>query len=73
MNVFRRIFLAIPLIACAVLPVAAFNPPPGGDSTNAFFSPDLLGGNASVTGGPFAPALPGELLVNPALSQLNSG
>ena len=68
MNVFRRIFLAIPLIACAVLPVAAFNPPPGGDSTNAFFSPDLLGGNASVTGGPFAPALPGELLVNPALS-----
>ncbi len=56
------------MVLCAIPLMFAQNPPPGGDSTNAFFSPELLGGNSSVTGGPFAPALPGELTVNPALS-----
>ncbi len=46
----------------------AYNPPLGGDSAIALFSPELLGGNASAAGGAFGPALPGELLVNPALS-----
>lgn len=68
MSFLRRNLFCILLIVCAIPLIFAHNPPPGGDSTNAFFSPELLGGNSSVTGGPFAPALPGELTVNPALS-----
>ncbi len=46
----------------------AYNPPLGGESAIALFSPELLGGNASAAGGAFGAALPGELLINPALS-----
>lgn len=64
----RRFLFSIILIFCAAPLIFSYNPPPGGDSTNTFFSPELLGGNSSVTGGPFAASLPGELTVNPALS-----
>ena len=46
----------------------AYNPPVGGESANTFFSPDLLGGQASATGGPFGDGNPAELATNPALS-----
>ena len=46
----------------------AYNPPAGGESANTFFSPDLLGGQASATGGPFGDGNPAELATNPALS-----
>lgn len=46
----------------------AYNPPAGGESAQTFFSPDLLGGQASVTGGPFADGNPADLASNPALS-----
>jgi flagellar hook assembly protein FlgD len=45
----------------------AYNPTVGGDSIGTFLSPDLLGGNTSVTGGAFDASLPGELAVNPAI------
>ncbi len=48
--------------------IFAYNPPVGGESVNSLLSPELLGGNASAAGGAFGPSLPGELLVNPALS-----
>lgn len=68
MSFFRRFLMGTMFLLCTVSLVIAHNPPPGGDSTNTFFSPELLGGNSSVTGGPFEPSLPGELTVNPALS-----
>ncbi len=46
----------------------AYNPPGGGESANTFFSPDLLGGQASATGGPFGDGNPAELATNPSLS-----
>ena len=46
----------------------AYNPPSGGESANTLLSPELLGRNASTTGGAFGAALPGELSTNPALS-----
>ena len=48
--------------------VFAYNPPGGGESAQTFFSPDLLGGQTSVTGGPFADGNPADLASNPALS-----
>lgn len=61
----------IVLMLCAVLSaysVFAYNPPAGGESAQTFFSPDVLGGQASVTGGPFADGNPADLASNPALS-----
>ena len=58
-------------IICALLSVYAlfaYNPPAAGESANTFFSPDLLGGQASATGGPFADGNPADLASNPALS-----
>lgn len=61
------VILQVILAAFGASSLFAFNPPAGGDSTNTFLSPDLLGGGASVTGGAFGSALPGELAANPAL------
>lgn len=68
MHFYTRRFSTIILLGLFSSLVFAFNPPPGGDSANAFFSADLLGGNASASGGPMEASLPGELTVNPALS-----
>lgn len=46
----------------------AYNPPAGGESAHTFFSPDLLGGQTSTTGGPFTDGNPAEAATNPALS-----
>lgn len=68
MHLYTRRFSALILLGLVSSLLFAFNPPPGGDSTNAFLSADLLGGNTSASGGPFEASLPGELAVNPALS-----
>jgi len=63
---FRPISILILSIA-SLMALYAYDPPVGGDSTNAFRSADLLGGNASVTGGAFDRSIPGETATNPAL------
>ncbi len=67
MNFNRKYGLAAVIILLATSLLFAYNPPVGGDSANAYLSPDLLGGGTSVSGGAFSPALPGELTLNPAL------
>lgn len=44
-----------------------YSPPSGGESANTFFSPEMLGGQSSVTGGPFADTTPADIAVNPAI------
>ena len=65
-SVKRIIFILCALFGAYVL--FAYNPPVGGESANTFFSPDLLGGQVSVTGGPFGDGNPADLASNPALS-----
>ena len=64
--------LILPLAAAfclfAAAPVAAYNPPAGGELAADLASPLTLGGGALAAGGPLGAALPSELLVNPALS-----
>lgn len=45
----------------------AFDPVAGGEEKNTLQSTSVLGGQASVTGGPFSDSIPGTLAVNPAL------
>ncbi|MGP1455196.1 MAG: FlgD immunoglobulin-like domain containing protein [Treponema sp.] len=46
----------------------AYNPPAGGESAYTFFSPDVLGGQISVTGGPLDSSVPAATAINPAVS-----
>ena len=62
----RSIFILCALFSAYI--VFAYNPPAGGESANTFFSPDLLGGQVSATGGPFGDGNPADLATNPALS-----
>ena len=63
----KRILLIVCVVSLYICSFA-YNPPAGGEAANTFFSPDLLGGQTSVTGGPFGDGNPAELAVNPALS-----
>ena len=65
-----KLFLALSAACClfAAAPVAAYNPPAGGELAADFASPLTLGGGALAAGGPLGAVLPAELLVNPALS-----
>ena len=64
----KRIVFTLCALFSAYTFLFAYNPPIGGESANTFFSPDLLGGQASATGGPFGDGNPAELATNPALS-----
>ncbi|HNY16580.1 MAG TPA: FlgD immunoglobulin-like domain containing protein [Treponemataceae bacterium] len=55
------------LLTCSAAALFAYDPPAGGDSTNAFLSADALGGNTSAAGSALGGALPGELATNPAI------
>ena len=46
----------------------AYNPPAGGEAAYTFFSPDVLGGQISVTGGPLDSSVPSAAAINPAVS-----
>ena len=46
----------------------AYNPPAGGEAAYTFFSPDVLGGQISVTGGPLDSSVPAAAAINPAVS-----
>ena len=64
----KRIVFSLCALLCTYTFLFAYNPPIGGESANTFFSPDLLGGQTSATGGPFGDGNPAELATNPALS-----
>ena len=64
----KRVVFTLCALMSAYTFLFAYNPPVGGESANTFFSPDLLGGQASATGGPFGDGNPAELATNPALS-----
>ena len=64
----KRVVFTLCALLGAYTYLFAYNPPAGGESANTFFSPDLLGGQASATGGPFGDGNPSELATNPALS-----
>ena len=64
----KRVVFTLCTLFSAYTLLFAYNPPAGGESANTFFSPDLLGGQASATGGPFGDGNPAELATNPALS-----
>ena len=66
----QKLFHLLAAACClfAAAPVAAYNPPAGGELATDFASPLTLGGGALAAGGPLGAALPSELLVNPALS-----
>lgn len=64
----KRIISLVMLAGITLALAAAYNPPTGGESAHALLSPSLAGGNSSVAGGAFEPALPAELAVNPALA-----
>ena len=64
----KRIFSLLCVFFSTYAILFAYNPPAGGESANTFFSPDLLGGQASASGGPFSDGNPAGLAVNPSLS-----
>ena len=64
----KRVVFTLCALMGAYTFLFAYNPPAGGESANTFFSPDLLGGQVSATGGPFGDGNPPELATNPALS-----
>ena len=63
----KRVVFTLCALMGAYTFLFAYNPPAGGESANTFFSPDLLGGQVSATGGPFGDGNPPELATNPAL------
>ena len=64
----RIVSMICVVVLMSTYTVFAYNPPAGGESANTFFSPDLLGGQVSATGGPFGDGNPADLATNPALS-----
>ena len=66
----QKLFFPLAAACCLFVaaPLAAYNPPAGGELVADFASPLTLGGGALAAGGPLGAALPAELLVNPALS-----
>ncbi|MGP1593634.1 MAG: FlgD immunoglobulin-like domain containing protein [Treponema sp.] len=67
----RRILFFLICAAISVQSLCAagypYAPPSGGESANTFFSPEMLGGQSSVTGGPFGDTVPADIAVNPAI------
>ncbi|MEL3907169.1 MAG: FlgD immunoglobulin-like domain containing protein [Treponema sp.] len=64
----KRTFFILCTCICVHTILFAYNPPAGGESAHTFFSPDLLGGQVSVTGGPFGDTAPAAAAANPAVS-----
>lgn len=64
----KRIIVVLCVFVSTYTVLCAYNPPTGGEAANTFFSPDLLGGQTSATGGPFGDGNPADLATNPSLS-----
>ncbi len=62
------IFFSLVLFNAYVFAIEPYNPPVGGELFPSLYSPSILGGGISVTGGSLSDTLPGALSLNPALS-----
>lgn len=70
MSFFKKLLVSFSLILfnAYIFAIELYNPPVGGELFPSLYSPSILGGGISVTGGSLSDTLPGALSLNPALS-----